>query len=195
MERIKKQYKYELARFEIQKNNIRRLWNIPQETAELLYTFVKIKAPKHILEIGTSNGFSTFWLSLAAETCGAVVDTIEVDEDRFKLAKENLANRKNVVQRLGKAELIIPELSSKYDLIFIDGGKINYIDYIKLLLNKMNNNAIIVSDNVISHQDTVQEYLDYIESSELFENVTLNIDSGINVAIFKASKHERRSKD
>ena len=168
MERIKKQYKYELARFEIQKNNIRRLWNIPQETAELLYTFVKIKAPKHILEIGTSNGFSTFWLSLAAETCGAVVDTIEVDEDRFKLAKENLANRKNVVQRLGKAELIIPELSCKYDLIFIDGGKINYIDYIKLLLNKMNNNAIIVSDNVISHQDTVQEYLDYIESSELF---------------------------
>jgi predicted O-methyltransferase YrrM len=186
MERIKEKYKHELARFDIQRNNIRRLWNIHQETAELLYTFVKIKAPEHILEIGTSNGFSTFWLSIAAESCDAVVDTIEVDEDRFKLAKKNLVNRKNIIQRFGKAELIIPELTNKFDFIFIDAGKINYIDYIKILINKLNNNAIIVADNVISHKDTVKEYLDYIESSDLFDSVTLNIDSGLNVAIYKA---------
>jgi len=193
MERLKEQYKHELARFDVQKNNMQRLWNIQQETAELLYTFVKIKAPKHILEIGTSNGFSTFWLSLAAETCGAVVDTIEVDEDRFALAKNNLVNRNNVIQRLGKAELIIPELSGKYDFIFIDAGKINYIDYIKLLLNKMSRNAIVVADNVISHKDTVKEYLDYIESSELFDSVTLNIDSGINVSVYNKIIPKKRS--
>ena len=193
MERMKKKYKHELARFKVQKNNMQRLWNIPQETAELLYTFVKIKAPKHILEIGTSNGYSTFWLSLAAETCGAVVDTIEVDEDRFMLAKSNLVTRDNVVQRLGKAELIIPELSGKYDFIFIDAGKINYIDYIKLLHNKMKRNAIIVADNVISHKDTVEEYLDYIESSELFDSVTLNIGSGINIAIYNKINRKKRS--
>ena len=113
MERIKQKYKHELARFEAEKNEIRRLWNIPQETAELLYTFIKIKKPKNILEIGTSNGFSTFWLSIAAETCNAVVDTIEVDEDRFKMAKMNLMNRGNVIQYFGKAELIIPKLTSK----------------------------------------------------------------------------------
>jgi len=193
MERIKEKYKHELARFEVQKKNMQRLWNIPQETAELLYTFVKIKAPKHILEIGTSNGYSTFWLSLAAESCDAVVDTIEVDEDRFMLAKSNLVNRDNIVQRLGKAELIIPELSGKYDFIFIDAGKINYIDYIKLLHNKMRRNAIIVADNVISHKDTVKEYLDYIESSELFDSVTLNIDSGINIAVYNKINPKKRS--
>ena len=184
MERIKKKYKHELARFEVQKNNMRRLWNIQQETAELLYTLVKVKSPKHILEIGTSNGFSTFWLSLAAEKCDAIVDTIEVDEDRFKLAKENLASRKNIIQRFGKAEYIIPELQDKYDFVFIDAGKINYIDYIKLLQNKINNNAIIVADNVISHKATVKEYLDFIESSELFDSVTLDIDSGLNIASY-----------
>ena len=193
MERIKEKYKHELARFEVQKKNMQRLWNIPQETAELLYTFVKIKAPKHILEIGTSNGYSTFWLSLAAESCDAVVDTIEVDEDRFMLAKSNLVNRDNIVQRLGKAELIIPELSGKYDFIFIDAGKINYIEYIKLLHNKMRRNAIIVADNVISHKDTVKEYLDYIESSELFDSVTLNIDSGINIAVYNKINPKKRS--
>ncbi|MBT3756802.1 MAG: hypothetical protein HOK80_08005 [Candidatus Cloacimonetes bacterium] len=185
MERIKQKHKHELARFEVQKNNIRRLWNIQQETAELLYTFVIAKSPKQILEIGTSNGFSTFWLSLAAEQCNAIIDTIEVDEGRFKLAKENLANRKNIIQRFGKAEYIIPELTDKYDLVFIDAGKINYINYIKLLQNKLNNNSTIIADNVISHKDTVKEYLDYIESSELFESVTLNIDSGLNIASFK----------
>ena len=191
MKNIKELYKHELARFEIQKNEIKRLWNIPQETAELLYTFIKIKEPKHILEIGTSNGFSTFWLSLAAETCNAVVETIEVDEDRFMLAKKNLSKRNNITQHLGKAELVIPKLLSKYDFVFIDAGKINYVDYIKLLLNKMSNKAIIIADNVISHKNTVTEYLDFIESSELFDSVTLSIDSGLNVAIYKME----RSKD
>ena len=69
--------------------------------------------------------------------------------------------------------------------MFIDAGKINYINYIKLLQNKLNNNSTIIADNVISHKDTVKEYLDYIESSELFESVTLNIDSGLNIASFK----------
>ena len=190
MKNIKELYKNELARFEIQKNEIRRLWNISQETAELLYTFVIIKTPEHILEIGTSNGFSTFWLSLAAETCGAVIDTIEVDEDRFMLAKKNFINRKNIIQHFGKAELVIPKLTDKYDFVFIDAGKINYIDYIKILIKKLCNNAIIVADNVISHKDTVKEYLDFIECSELFESVILNIDSGLNVAIYKDNKNK-----
>ena len=188
MERIKQKYKHELSSFETQKKNIRRLWNISQETAELLYAFIKIKEPKNILEIGTSNGFSTFWLSLAAETYDAVVDTIEVDKDRYKLAKKNLENRINIIQHLGKAELIIPELTDKFDFVFIDAGKINYIDYIKLLINKLNNNALIIADNVISHKNTVTEYLDYIESSELFDSVTLRIDSGFNVAIYKMER-------
>ena len=188
MERIKEKYTHELARFEVQRNNIRRLWNIPQDTAELLYTFVKIKRPKHILEIGTSNGFSTFWLSIAAESYDTVIDTIEVDKDRFQLAKRNLKNRKNIIQRFGKAELIIPELLDKFDFVFIDAGKINYIDYIKILISKLKNNAIIIADNIISHKDSIKEYLDYIESSGLFDNVTLDIDSGLNVAIYKANK-------
>ena len=70
-------------------------------------------------------------------------------------------------------------------LLLRDAGKINYIDYIKILINKLNNNAVIVADNVISHYDTVKEYLDYIKSSERFDSVTLNIDSGLNIAVYK----------
>ncbi|MCF7858064.1 MAG: class I SAM-dependent methyltransferase [Candidatus Cloacimonetes bacterium] len=188
MERIKELYKHELARFEVQKNNIHRLWNINQKTAELLFTLVLVTKPKKILEIGTSNGFSTFWLSIAAERCDASVDTIEVDIARFNLAKKNLKTRKNVIQRYGKAELIIPELKGRYDLVFLDAGKVNYINYITQLLNKLKKDAIVIADNVISHKSSVKEYLDFVTKSELFEAVTLEIDSGINIATYCPKK-------
>jgi len=193
LERIRQKHKKELDLFESQRKNMRRLWNIEQRSAELLYTIIEVTKPVRILEIGTSNGFSTFWLSLAAETCGAIVDTIEVDKNRYQIAKENLKNRDNIIQHFGKAELIIPSLTYNYDFIFIDAGKINYIDYIKLLSDKLKDSAIIIADNVISHKHTVIEYLDYIKSSMLFDSVTLNIDAGINVAIYNAYKNNTRS--
>ena len=186
MNNLKIKYKKELSLFEAQRANMRRLWNIEQHSAELLYTMIETTNPGRILEIGTSNGFSTFWLSLAAETCGALVDTIEIDEERYNLAKKNLVNRDNIIQHFGKAEIVIPSLIDKYDFILIDAGKINYIDYIKLLIDKLKDGAIIIADNVISHEHTVTEYLDYIESSELFDFVTLKIDSGLNVAVYDA---------
>ena len=96
MERIIQKYKKELERFEKQKQSSESFWNIREQTAKFLYSFIKAKSPENILEIGTSNGYSTFWLSLAAEN--AFVDTIEADESRFELAKKNLKSRKNIIR-------------------------------------------------------------------------------------------------
>lgn len=137
MERIKELYKQRLSKFDIQRNSINQLWNINEQTAQLLYIFIKTKQPKNILEIGTSNGYSTFWISLAAEQFGAIIDTIEVDEARFKLAQKNLAGRNNIKLHFGKAERIIPKLNKQYDFVFIDAIKVDYIKYIKLLINKL----------------------------------------------------------
>jgi len=185
---IKKKYKRSFDKFQDQKRNIDRLWNIREQTANLLYFLVKIKSPKNILEIGTSNGYSTFWLSLAAENSDAVVHTIESDERRFKLAKENLRDRKNIVLHQGLAEEIIPEFKKKFDFIFIDANKVDYIGYLKLLENKLADQAVIVADNIISHRDSVQEYLDFINMNMLFETMTLNIDSGLEISIFRCKE-------
>ncbi len=178
-------YKDRLSIFKQQKKNINKLWNINEQTAQLLYMLIKTKQPKNILEIGTSNGYSTFWISLAAEQFGAIIDTIEVDEARFKLAQKNLAGRNNVKLHFGKAERIIPKLNKQYDSVFIDANKADYINYIKLLINKLNDKAIIVADNVISHKESLQEYLDYIKSDSAFESMTLDIDSGLEISVFK----------
>jgi predicted O-methyltransferase YrrM len=184
MEIIKKNFKNEFAEFAKQKNTNHRLWNISENTAELLYSLVLMKNPKQILEIGTSNGYSTFWLSLAAESCNSLVTSIEVDTSRFNLAKENLKNRNNIKLINQKAENAIPNLTNKYDFVFIDAGKINYIDYIKLLQIKLNNSAVIIADNATSHSHTVEEYLSYVKSSPNFSSMTLPIDAGLEITIY-----------
>lgn len=159
-----------------------------ESCAELLYLLVLMKKPERILELGTSNGYSTFWLSLAAEKIEANVISIEVDEPRYELAKQNLLGRSNVELVLGKIEDVIPTLNGDFDFIFIDAGKINYIDYLLLLQDKISKNAVIVADNVISHNHTVKEYLDVIKSDSRFESITLPLDAGLEISVFKGSK-------
>jgi predicted O-methyltransferase YrrM len=182
MEKLIELHREELARFDQQRATIRRLWNIDKQTAHLLYMLTAIKQPRHILEIGTSNGYSTFWLSLAAESCGATVETIEVEQGRYQMAKENLKHRTNITQYHDLAEHCIPLLKHQYDLVFIDAGKIGYIDYIQLLLDKLASGALVIADNTVSHQHSVQDYLDFMRHHPHFESMKLNIDAGLEIS-------------
>ena len=82
------------------------------------------------------------------------------------------------------AEEIIPKLRQKFDFVFIDANKPDYIVYLKLLEDKLENNALIIADNIFSHQESVKEYLDFIRGNPLFETMTLEIDSGLEISVF-----------
>jgi len=200
MEKLKFKHKTELEAFETQKAENRRLWNIDEETAKLLYFLINSKVPKRALEIGTSNGYSTFWLSLGLEdsptehpSAGQYktephtteLHTIEAFDERFEMAKKNLGNRTNVIQHFGKAEQVIPTLNMMFDFVFIDAGKIGYIDYIKLLQNKLLDGALIIADNVASHTETVQDYLDFVNEDPNFTTMRLDIGAGLELSIFR----------
>ncbi|NQV18574.1 MAG: class I SAM-dependent methyltransferase [Armatimonadetes bacterium] len=190
MERIIQKYKKEFERFEKQKKSSESFWNIREQTAKFLYSFIKAKSPENILEIGTSNGYSTFWLSLAAEK--SIVDTIEADEYRFELAKENLKSRKNIIQHFGFAEDIIPKLNKKFDFVFVDAEKVKYKSYLKLLLDKLSDNAVIIADNIVSHKESVIEYLDFLKQNSCFESFLVEIDSGLEISFYSIC-HSRES--
>ena len=175
---VLKNHKRELEAFDKQKREIHRLWNIDAETAKYLFEYIVDLAPKKIIEIGTSNGYSGFWISAAAKVSNGILETIEVDEERFKLSQNNLKNQTN----------IIPTLENKYDIAFIDAGKIGYINYIKLLLPKLKDNAIIIADNVISHKKSVQEYIDFMKSDNQFENELIEIGTGLLISKFKRNR-------
>ena len=185
MEKLKKEHKKEIKEFVNQKRLIRRLWNIDEELSELIFMLILCRKPEFILEIGTSNGYSTFWLSLAAEEIKGVVHTIEVDKKRYELACDNLINRKNVILHHAKAEVILPEFDHSIDFLFIDAGKPGYIDYLKLVEEKLSDSAIIVADNIVSHPETTASFREYLKDSDSYISTILNYKSGLQIAYYK----------
>jgi predicted O-methyltransferase YrrM len=184
MEKIKQQYQETLARFAEQKANIHRLWNIEEESAHLLFMLVLIRQAKYILEIGTSNGYSTFWLAAAAAQTKGTVHTIEVDEQRYKLAKENLKIHDNILQYHARAEDLLMDFEPGIDFLFIDAGKPGYIDNIDLLENKLAPGAVVIADNICSHPETTAPYRNYIENNPACFSQVINLNAGMQLAYF-----------
>ena len=101
-------------------------YNIPAATGKFFYNLVLISKAKNILEVGTSNGYSTIWLAEAAKHTKGKVTTIEISESKVKMAKENFERAKlnNMIRIIhGDALREIPRLREKYHFMFIDAIK------------------------------------------------------------------------
>lgn len=124
---------------------------IHREVGEFLKTILVMNPPKHILEIGTAIGFSSIFFAKNTPE-NTQITTLELNEEVIPLAKENIAkfgyeNRINVIQ--GNALDIIPHLENKYDFIFIDAAKGQYLNFFEEIEPKLTESAIIVSDNIL----------------------------------------------
>lgn len=111
----------------------------------------KLIRPINILEIGTYTGYATLCLAEGMQENGSI-DTIDINEELFDIQKKyfDLSQWKGQIsQHLGDALEIIPALNKKYDLVFIDADKDNYLNYWEMILPVMNKGGIILSDNVL----------------------------------------------
>jgi len=117
---------------------------------ELLKETVTKKQPKRILEIGVNLGLSGIAMLLCSEN--AYLTGLEIDEEKVKLAKENyrtfgVEDRAKIF--IGDAAEIIPQLTAKYDFIFLDGPKGHYHQYLPYLLDVLDKGGILFADNVL----------------------------------------------
>lgn len=149
--------------------------NISANTGKFIYSLAESLGAKNILEIGTSNGYSTQWLAQTK----VKVTTIEIREDRFSEAKKNLKEFKNVTLLFGDALKIISTLKGKFDFVFLDATKRQNLQYLKLLLPKLEENCVIVADNVIDQKEKVKEYVDFVKKN--YKSNTLNIGKGLEI--------------
>ena len=151
---------------------------LEKDSAKLLYLLGKIKKVKNALEIGTGIGYSTMHLSLSCEK----VISIDKDERNLEIARKLIKknNLKNIKIIEGDALIEIPKLKDKFDLLFIDGTKREYLMYLKLALPKLNKGAVIIADNTVSHKEKMKDFLDYINKN--FYTVELNIGSGMSLS-------------
>lgn len=111
----------------------------------------KLVRPSAILEIGTYTGYATLCLAEGLTETGTL-DTIDINEELVNFQRKYFDASEwgsQIFQHLGSALDIIPTLDKKYDLVFIDADKPNYIHYFESIIGKMNKGGIILSDNVL----------------------------------------------
>ena len=165
----------------------KEFWNIPRKTGVLLNMFIKMSNAKNVLEIGTSNGYSGIWLSKALKETGGKLTTIEFYEKRQSVAIENFkqCGTFDIIRPIqGSACDIIKSFSEeeKFDFVFIDANKREYVEYFNLIKPHLTPKATIVADNIISHAEKVQTFIDAIDADDEFQYEIVELPGGILIA-------------
>ena len=164
----------------------KRMLNITLDTGRLLWTLVRSTGAMRILEVGTSNGFSTIWLADAARETGGRVTTLEANPDKITLARENLARAglgDRVEIRPGPAQDTLNSLPGPFDLIFLDADRGNYLAYLEAVVPKLVLGGLLVADNVVSHAAELRDYLTRVKSHPALFSVTVPIGNGEEISV------------
>mgnify|MGYP003637270597 FL=1 len=163
----------------------------------VLSMLAKLIRPVNILEIGTYTGYSALCLCEGMQDNGQL-HTIDIKEELVDFQRKHFDKSpwgKQIFQHLGSAIDIIPTLDIKFDLVFIDADKENYLNYWELIVPKMNKGGIILSDNVLwsgkvleplqKNDTSTQVLLEYnalLKNDLRVETVLLPIRDGLTVS-------------
>ena len=153
-----------------QPDRLDRRRNLEPDSAALLAVLVRAVRPKRLLELGTSNGYSTIWLADAALSVEAEFTSVELDADRLKQARENLrtvglGETVNFVAADAGAELRAAP-GGNWEMIFLDAERPAYVSYWKDLVRTLTPGGLLVVDNVLSHADQVAEFRELVSADE-----------------------------
>jgi predicted O-methyltransferase YrrM len=164
----------------------RRKLNITPDTGRLLWILVRVARARRILEVGTSNGYSTIWLADAARETGGRVVTLErspekVAEARANLARAGLADHVEI--REGPAAEALAALPGPFDLVFLDADRPRYRAYLELVTPKVVRGGLLVADNVVSHRAELDDYLRRVGGDPAWFTVTVPIGKGEEVSL------------
>ena len=157
----------------------------------------KLVQPKSILEIGTYTGYSALCLAEGLPKAGKLY-TIDKNEELEELQAtyfQKSAYKNQIKQYIGNAIDIIPTIDTKFDLVFIDADKSNYLNYFDLIIEKMNTGGVILSDNVLWSGKVVEElnpkdidtkilleYNQKLNEDNRLETVLLPIRDGLTIS-------------
>lgn len=158
--------------------------SVPRDDGRFLRMLAESIAPEHVVESGTSQGYSTIWLCLALRAFRGKLTTFEVDAERVALARRNFkqAGVESLATLIeGDAHEEVGKLKDPIDLLFIDADKEGYLDYLETLLPLMRPGGLIVAHNMNPRQADPR-YVKAITTNPKLETLFVNVgQSGIGV--------------
>ena len=173
---------------EMDRNQRRGMMNVPVEDGRLLRLLTETVGAKHVVEIGTSNGYSGIWFCLALRKTGGRLTTHEIDAGRASLARENF--KKAGVEKLvtlveGDAHQEVKKIKGPIDILFLDADKEGYIDYLNKLMPLMRPGGLVIAHNMNPRQAD-QRYVKAITTNPDVETLLLHEQSaGVSVTLKK----------
>ncbi len=155
-------------------------------TGQFLFALVAPQVDCEVLEIGASRGYSTLWLAAGVRSLGGRVLSLENDPAKAKAWRANIAEAgldqwAELIE--GDARQTVREIDDVFDVVFLDAEKADYEQLFQAARPKLEPGALVVADNVLSHQDTLDTYVQARKSDTTVESVTVPLDRGLELTV------------
>ena len=142
----------------------------------ILAEVVRKHKPRKILEVGALYGYSAILIAVNSPA-GAEITSVEKSPEHARITEQNverarLEDQIKIIQ--GDAKEILPKLPGPFDLVFLDAEKSEYLDYLKLVEEKLHQASVVVADNVGIFKDQMTNYLDYVRNTGRYRSRTVD---------------------
>ena len=160
----------------------RRMLNITRDTGEFLAVLVRATAAHRVLEIGTSNGYSTLWLASAARSVGGKVTTIEHSGFKVDMAAKNFARSglaAYIVQVQDDAARVLSQRGdAAFDMIFLDSERPEYPGWWPDIKRVLRPGGLLVVDNATSHPEQLAPFVALVKADSEFLTSLVPVGNG-----------------
>jgi len=160
----------------------RRMLNITRDTGKFLSVLVQATNAQRVLEIGTSNGYSTLWLAQAAQMIGGHVTTVELSEFKLAMAARNFERSglsKVITQHRGEAGGLLESMDDAcFDLVFLDSKRSDYVQWWPNIQRVLRKGGLLVVDNATSHTDEMAPFMVQVSADPNFTTCTVPVGNG-----------------
>jgi predicted O-methyltransferase YrrM len=162
-----------------------RARQVARTSGQFLFALVAPQTDCEVLEIGGSRGYSTIWIAAGVRYLGGRVlslenDPVKCDAWRRNIAEAGLEEWAQLIE--GDAFETLPGVDDVFDIVFLDAEKDDYERLFQLARTKLEPGALVVADNVLSHEDTLGAYSRARQTDPTLESVTVPLDRGLELS-------------
>ncbi|MFH0263916.1 O-methyltransferase [Vibrio barjaei] len=164
----------------LQSERAKKYLNITKDTGEFLSVLVKATNAQRILEIGTSNGYSTIWLASSIANTG-MVHTIEVNPLKIEEARDNFEQAQvleNITQWSGDVCEVLKQTPEQVDFIFLDADRSKYLSIAESLFSRLKSGGLLVCDNAISHASELEAFAAWVKRQSNLTTSLVSVGKG-----------------
>jgi predicted O-methyltransferase YrrM len=159
---------------------------VAPSTGKFLFALVAPQTDCEVLELGGSRGYSTIWLAAGVRYLGGRVLSLEHDPRKIEAWRRNIADAglegwADLIE--GDAKEVVPGIDDVFDMVFLDAEKEDYEQLFQLARTKLEPGALVIADNVLSHEETLGAYSRARQVDPTLESVTVPLDRGLELSV------------